>query len=231
MSLHNREPDRGTPDTEGYRQQFVRHCHLLVWSGYERVCVDDHSGSDEDFISRRIVEETRVLLRRRLLPKWADRYVIRDQIVVNHPDSHTIDRPKIDIELESTRGGRPVFQFEAKRLRKSDSNSVASYVGRSGLGCFIDEVYARDAAVAGMLGYVQSDGVGYWEKRIEKRLLESSNKYQMSGGVPQWKHHSFRNGPAARITSHQRQNQGMLSVTHTLLDFGKPKKAINTADR
>ena len=47
------------------------------------------------------------------------------------------ERPKIDIEIESTESrSRPEYHFEAKRLRIDDSHSVSAYVGAAGRVAF-----------------------------------------------------------------------------------------------
>ena len=85
--------------------------------------------------------------------------------------------------MESTEShDRPVFHFEAKRLRQEDSHSVSEYVGAAGLGCFLAGMYARTSREGGMLGYVQSASPDDWAKAIASKLQrDPKEKHQLTG--------------------------------------------------
>ena len=131
LHLHRRGGQSyGTAHAEKHKIRFREHCHLLVDMGYQRIRAEDHSASDEDWITQRIVEEVQVILRSPECPRWAERYYLRDQIVLSVPSRETIKRPKIDIEIESNTPNRPIYHFEAKRLRTVRSDSVREYLGQ-----------------------------------------------------------------------------------------------------
>ena len=222
LSLHsNPSGALGTPDRREYVAQFRRHCHQLIAAGYERIRGEDHCDSREDYITQRLKEEVKAAQRRGKLPKWADRYFITDQAPVSGPNRDAEDRPKIDIEIESTESRRrPVFHFEAKRLRMGDSHSVSEYVGPSGLGSFLDELYARCGDEGGMLGYVQSESPEHWAGAIERKLQRDlKEKHQLTADGA-WT--AIRLIPVFKqtySTRHNRPTLGNITIYHTLLDF------------
>lgn len=221
MSLHsNPSGALGTPDRREYVAQFRRHCHRLIAAGYERIRGEDHRESREDFITQRLKEEVKAAQRERSLPKWADRYFITDQAPVAGPNRDAEERPKIDIEIESNQSRRPVFHFEAKRLRVDDSHSVSEYVGPSGVGSFLTELYARCGDEGGMLGYVQSKSPEHWAGTIERKLQRDPKKKHQLTADGDWT--AIRLIPALKqtySTRHNRPTLGNITIYHTLLDF------------
>ena len=222
LSLHSTPRGAlGTPDRDEYAVQFRRYCHYLIAIGYKRIRAEQHSQSEEDLITQRLKEEVKAAQRERNLPAWADRYFITDQAPVNVPKRVGKTRPKIDIEVESSEcRNRPVFHFEAKRLRRDDSHSVSEYVGTAGLGSFIEELYARSGDEGGMLGYVQSESPRHWAEAIERKLQrDPKNKHRLTDdGV--WS--ATRLTPSLEqtySTRHTRPTLRDITIYHTLLDF------------
>lgn len=222
LSLQSRT--RGTLGAacrDEYIAQFRRHCHELIAAGYERLRSERHSASEEDFITQRLKEEVKAAQREGSLPRWADRYFITDQAPVSGPGRVGKDRPKIDIEVESTEScSRPVFHFEAKRLRRDDSHSVSEYVGRAGLGSFIAELYARSGDEGGMLGYVQSESPEYWAVAIERKLASAPREEYRYTDDGTWT--PIRLTPFLEhtyFTRHRRPTLGNITIYHTLLSF------------
>lgn len=211
----------GTPDRNEYAAQFRRHCHQLIAFGYSAVRGESHSESDEDFITERLRQAIQTGQDDGVLPRWANRYFVYDQLPVDVPGLHGKDRPKIDIRFESTESQRrPVYHFEAKRLRASDSHSVSEYVGKNGLGMFLDGLYGRMGDEGGMLGYVQSESPTDWVKKISGKLQPE----------PRGNHQLTADGAWARVpliaefehtyaTRHARPTLGNITIYHTLLDF------------
>ena len=211
----------GTPDRRDYIVQFRLHCHQLIAFGYERVFGEGHSESDEDFITQRLKETVKAAQRERTLPKWAYRYVFTDQTRVSVPGRVGKERPIIDIEIESTEcRSRPVFHFEAKRLRVDDSNSVSEYVGADGLKKFVTEMYGRAGDEGGMLGYVQSATPEHWAKAIESKLQRDGRETHQSTDDGTWTAvRLIRALDHTYVTRHCRPTLGEISVYHTLLNF------------
>jgi hypothetical protein len=218
----------GTPDRHDYTVQFRLHCHQLIAFGYERIFGEGHSESDEDFITQRLKETVKAVQRERTLPKWAYRYVFTDQTRVSIPGRVGKERPIIDIEIESTEcRSRPVFHFEAKRLRIDDSDSVSEYVGPKGLGMFVTELYGRAGDEGGMLGYVQSKSLKYWANAIECKLRRDGREKHRLADDGTWTvvclipvlDHTY-------VTRHQRPTLGDINIYHTLLNFGVPASRL-----
>ena len=229
LSLHSTPRGTlGTPDPRDYVAQFRRHCHQLIAAGYNRIRGESHFESAEDFITQRLVETLKAAQRERTLPKWADRYFIRDQVPVSAPKRVAKDRPIIDIEVESSEcRSRPVFHFEAKRLRVDGSHSVSNYVGPKGLGSFLAEWYARSGDEGGMLGYVQSESPQHWAQAIERKLQRDPKEKHRLTDDGRWT--AVRLIPTLEYTyctQHNRPTLGNIRVYHTLLDVRPEEKEL-----
>ena len=222
MSLKsNHDSAVGIPDRNEYVAQFRRHCHQLIAFGYDVIRGESHSESNEDFITQRLRQAIQTGQRDGVLPRWADRYFVHDQLPVDVPGLEGKERPKIDIHFESTESRRrPVYHFEAKRLRTADTHSVSEYVGKDGLGMFLAELYGRMGDEGGMLGYVQSESPTYWAEKISGKLQPD----------PQGNHQLTADGAWARVpliaefehtyaTRHTRPTLRNITIYHTLLDF------------
>jgi hypothetical protein len=222
LSVQSR-PNRvvGTADRYEYVVQFRRHCHQLIAIGYGRINGEDHSSSDEDFITQRLKETLQSAQREGTLPRWADQYFVIDQAPVSVPERVGKERPKIDIAIESTESrNRPVYHFEAKRLRTDDSHSVSEYLGPAGLGMFLAELYGRPGDEGGMLGYVQSESPEHWAKAVEGKFQRDSKDTHRLTDDGMWT--ATRVVPMLKYTyatRHSRPELGNLTVYHTLLDF------------
>jgi hypothetical protein len=211
----------GTPDRREYAVQFRRHCHELIVAAYSRIRSEEHSESAEDFITQRLKETIQAAQREGALPKWADRYFVTDQAPVSVPNRIGKERPKIDIEIESTEcRSRPVYHFEAKRLRIDDSHSVSAYLGPAGLGCFLAELYGRAGDEGGMLGYVQSETPEHWAGTIQGKVQRDPKENHQLTDDGFWT--AARLIPALNhtyVTRHRRPTLGNITIYHTLLDF------------
>ena len=211
----------GVPDRDEYATQFRRHCHQLIAFGYGEIRGEDHSGSDEDFITQRLKETIQAAQRERTLPRWAERYFITDQAPVSVPNRVAKERPKIDIEIESTESrSRPVYHFEAKRLRIDRSDSVSEYLGPAGLGMFLKELYARSGDEGGMLGYVQSESPDYWANAIRSKVQRDPKETHQLTDDGMWTATCLITALKHTYTTrHSRPTLGNITIHHTLLDF------------
>jgi hypothetical protein len=115
------------------------------------------------------------VLRSRTAPDWTAELTVDDEVYIEGGIRRGKRRLRIDIETEQVRRGpRPIFQFEAKRLRSTASLRV--YVGCDGLGCFLDGRYAKEQDIADMLGYVQSG-------TVEQRTAQLAGKLDNHPGT------------------------------------------------
>ena len=220
MHLHRRDsPSYGTARAEEHKLQFRKHCHPLVDMGYKRIRAEDHSASDEDWITQRIVEEAKAILRSPACPRWAERYFLRDQVVLSTPGRETIRRPKIDIEIESNTPNRSTYHFEAKRLRTDRTDSVSEYLGKHGLGRFLKELYARTSDEAGMLGYVQSGNLLDWAQDLAAKLSNAPiNPYRLVDNGAWLAYRVIASIGNTFRTQHSRPNLGPITLFHRVLD-------------
>ncbi len=211
----------GVPDRDEYTPQFRRQCHQLIAFGYGAIRGESHSESEEDFITQRLRQAIQIGQRDGALPRWADRYFVHDQLPIDVPGVAGKDRPKIDIHFESNEARRrPVYHFEAKRLRTADTHSVSEYVGRPGLGMFLTEQYGRMGNEGGMLGYVQSESPTHWAERIGRKLHPDAPGNHRLTADGAWAgfpliaelEHTY-------ATRHTRPTLGNIAIYHTLLDF------------
>jgi len=211
----------GAPNRSEYAAQFCRHCHQLIAFGYGRIQREDHRESAEDVITQRLTEAIEAGQDERALPDWAEKYFVRDQQRVNVPGRVGKERPIIDIEFRSDQSrSRPLYHFEAKRLRTDDSKSVSQYVGKDGLGMFLAELYGRAGDEGGMLGYVQSDSSAHWAEKIGSKLqagppgdhrLTADGTWAEARLIAELEH--------TYATRHTRPTMANITVYHTLLDF------------
>jgi hypothetical protein len=211
----------GAPDRNEYAAQFRRRCHQLIAFGYGAIRGESHSESKENLITQRLKQAIQTGQRDGVVPRWADHYVVQDQVQIDVPGLEVDERPKIDIHFESTESrSRPVYHFEAKRLRTAETHSVSEYVGKDGLGMFLAELYGHAGDEGGMLGYVQSESSTYWADKIGNKLHSD----------PPGSHRLTADGAWARVsliaelehtyaTRHTRPTLGNVTIYHTLLDF------------
>jgi hypothetical protein len=173
----------GRPEqSAAFQRRFVADVHRLVAQGFLGLPREDLSEKDEPTITGFLVEAIRNVLDDHESPRWVERYAVQEERPVEGAAAaEGARRPRVDIEFESNRSRpRPRFQLEAKRLRTSDSKSVANYLGENGLGCFLEGRYASDHDQAGLLGYVQAGELSMWAQRIQTRLAKSRRQYRLA---------------------------------------------------
>jgi hypothetical protein len=184
---------------------------------YDRISGEDHSQSVEDNITMRLVQEINAFLRNEKCPRWCRRYCVRDQVPQSISGTPARQRPQVDIEMESTAPRRPLYHFEAKRLRRN-ANAIKLYLGKDGLGCFLSGRYGTACVEGGMLGYVQDDSPDFWASAFSSSF-ESGTKLQLAS-EPQWLQEIIPDGPALTFnTHHTRTNLPNIRILHSFLDF------------
>ncbi len=211
----------GALDRDDYFPQFRRQCHQLIAFGYGAIRGESHSESEEDVITQRLRQAIRTGQRDGVLPRWADRYFVYDQLPVDVPEVVGKDRPRIDIHFESNESRRrPVYHFEAKRLRTADTHSVSEYVGKRGLGMFLTEQYGRMGNEGGMLGYVQSESPTHWAEKIGRKLHpDATGNHRLTADGAWATYPLVAEFEHTYATRHTRPTLGNIIIYHTLLDF------------
>jgi hypothetical protein len=107
----------------------------------------------ENRITNRFVGHLTNVMRKKSLPF---KFLCRPKLVSADSDSET---GEVDIQIDSfSRHPDAYFVFECKRLNvsyKSEFKTEAStYVGQTGMGCFLSGQYPTTCDCGGMLGYV-----------------------------------------------------------------------------
>lgn len=171
---------------------------------------------EEPSITGIIVGRMQAFLEDPAAPRWAARLAVRDDPPVNVGKLLGKNRPRIDIEVESVAPGpRPKFHFEAKRLNRSQS--AAAYVGKDGLGSFVEERYAKGHPAAGMLGYVQTDTVEKWATRVEARLDAARGSCGLPATGAVWKPFKAADHSLPSFSSVHKRKTGPITVFHTFV--------------
>ncbi len=218
----NRNPDlERLRYAERIRASFVEHVHALVAAGYARLDKGGLATAEEPAITGDLAKAMTEVAEDPASPRWAARYEIHDDPPQNVNGLKGKRRPRVDLEIafiSGQSGKRPRFQFEAKRLYRSDS--VSEYVGSAGLGMILDGRYARDHSDAGMLGYVQEGLVSEWVDKIGNELNTNKQQYALCDGGDFAPFKTRAISKHLYRSHHARQNGASpVSVSHLFLAF------------
>lgn len=204
-----------------YWSAYRQHVHTLLAWGYEdsrhRVRVDDEEPAITGFIAEAIQDRLNDLNS----PDWCDTIDIHDDPPISGGGRTGRGRWRPDLIFKSTaerRRPRPMYHFEAKRLRTQGSGK--EYLGVDGLGCFISGKYASESDEAGMLGYVQCDDTSIWVARLQSAIdqdLENKNELLLS--PPQRRMQIIDAFYQEWISKHGRKIGGNIIIHHILLDY------------
>jgi len=202
-----------------YRAMLRRHAHELIAMGYQALCAEDFTCSQEPEITGELVRAMRQALEKDTAPPWATYYAIHDDPPLSVPGRRGKARPRVDIEFERiTHGIRPRLRFEAKRLGRN--HGVRKYLGREGLGCFTSGQYPLTHPEAGMLGYVQNRNEMLWASKIAVELRQKPEAYGVVGDVLWEQHYITTQLTHIYHSKHSCQPLGEdIDIFHILLRF------------
>lgn len=204
------------PKADAYRNAFVTHVHILLWMGYSRLKRSALPALHEPEISGLICESIEAVFDDAQSPRWVDDYEIHDDPPVHDHGRLGKHRRRVDIKLKSRRSRpRLRFCFEAKSLKTS--GSVSEYLGKDGLGRFLDGSYSSDQAIGGMIAYVQTNNCDGWCSKISAKLDRETHKLGCGG---MWTLETITNYlPHTYRTIHKRaRSLANITIIHTLLD-------------
>ncbi len=214
MNSHPKQIAPSKPNA--YRNPFVTHVHILLWMGYSRLDRSLLPGLEEPAISGLICESIEAVFDDPKSPDWVDDYEVHDDPPIHDPKRQGIRRRRVDIKLQSNRSRpRQRFCFEAKPL--NTSKRVSAYLGKEGLGRFLDGSYASDQPIGGMIGYVQTEDCDRWCDKIHAKLEKRAHKLGRGG---KWTLVTITNDlPRTYQTIHKRAKRlPNITIFHTLLD-------------
>jgi hypothetical protein len=202
-----------------YRDIFVMQVHQLIHLGYQRLTPANYQKTQEPAITGDLVESIDAVLSD-CTEDWMIYFSVHDDPPVNDGLRKGKKRKRVDLRIDSARTQpRARFRFEAKRLGKG--HSVKVYLGPEGLGCFLRGDYGKEDHRAGMLGYVQSEQLGHWGRKIAKALADTPTDYEVDPSFP------FGENPllshATSVTYQSRHNRPTVGhsivIDHLLLLF------------
>ncbi len=177
MAISTRvSPLKGYPaDQDKFWKSFREHVFTLIYLGYQRLDRSQYHNLQEPDISGDLVSEIQNVLDDRTSPRWTSRFAIHDDPAVRNTARKGKRRKRIDIEIESTTPRpRPRYSFEAKRLC-AGTHGIGIYLGQNGLGEFISGNYSQNSDEAAMLGYIQSNTLDYWEKKLMRGFQKNAS--------------------------------------------------------
>lgn len=222
ISSKSHQPDRRSDNAADYDRLFIPRVHNLVKLGYDRLDAKRFVTAEETAITGDLVESIAVVLDCPAA-KWMRFYSVYDDPPVIGPKRRGHRRRKgrarqrVDIRLDSSEVlPRTRFCFECKRLGKG--HPISRYLGKDGLGCFVQGMYAREDDRAGMLGYIQSDDEKTWAERLSAKLLRTPKNFALRdpwrhAPVDQQLHHTYRS------THGRGRGRRQIEIYHTLLLF------------
>lgn len=199
--------------------RFKKQAHLLVHWGYEDARHEiQHPENDQDR------EESITGLLAVAIEDWIDasdqawckHYSVHDDPPIETEGRSGRSRYRADLIIKSTSEGGSKYIFEAKRLKKN--RHLSDYTGPDGMGCFISGKYAGKYYEAGMLGYVQSDGLAEWKDKVKNKINQDAEKLSLMAGSQRDKRviDAF---PLEWVSEHNRNSVGRpITIYHILLD-------------
>lgn len=204
-----------------YWSAYRQHVHTLLAWGYADSRHRVKAEHQEPAITGFIVEAIQSRLDDPDSPDWCDTIDIHDDPPIPGGGRTGRDRWRPDLIFKSTAGRRrprPLYHFEAKRLRIQ--GSVNEYLGVDGLGCFLSGKYASESDEAGMLGYVQCDDVGIWAARLQSAIDQDfQNKNELLLLLPQRSMQIIDSFHQEWISKHVRNIGRNIVIHHILLDY------------
>jgi hypothetical protein len=160
---------------DAYNYGLRRDAHQLLAWGHQDAFSVIHCNLEEEEITGLIVVAMREKLKDSSLPTRFDRYSVGEEKPLAVEGRTGKSRRKLDIVVESSlpRAVKPEYVFEAKRLRKN-GYPISKYIGKDGLQCFVNGVYASEYSEAAMVGYLQSGSASYWEAELARKLSDDT---------------------------------------------------------
>ena len=217
-----------TPDPSHFQPwngAFRKNAHMLINAGYSagrtKITTNKHN---EEHITELFVRGIKDWMRRAGCPSWCKFYSVHEEAPVSGKGSHGKSRPRTDIFIELGSHGRPEYVFEAKRLR-TNGFEAGKYTGVEGMGCFTEGIYAGGYDEAAMLGYVQSNTLIEWKKRVKKSITENAASLYLQSA--QYDEVVIPDFPLEWVSEHERHNCNgrSIRVYHILLDCLPPEES------
>jgi hypothetical protein len=208
-----------------YWSAYREHIHTLLAWGYSDSQNRVQARHNETDITGFIAEAIQNKLDDPDSPLWCDQIALKDDPPIPGGGRTGRKRWRPDLIFESVeKRPRPKYHFEAKRLRRKQS--ILEYLGEDGLLCFIDGRYAHESSEAGMLGYVQSDNIDTWTKKLQLAIdQDHQDKNALLLLPPQRSIIVVDTFPQEWLSIHGRQMDKHIFIHHLLLDYCRTARA------
>ena len=214
-------PAASQPFLQAYSASFRLHAHLLLAWGYEQAKLQFNT-EDEEEITDILYQNIHYLL---LLEQegWMANYAVKNEDPISGGKHKGKSRREIDLVIEFTGRGRPQYIFEAKVLNwRKSYQRTDNYINKDGMGRFMEGEYADYTAhfpEVGMIGYVLSDSIQDWYKRLQTGIDQNKNQLQLCR--PQENVYICDAFLYEWISEHNRDSSALsLIIHHMLLDCG-----------
>ncbi len=204
-----------------YWSAYRGHIHTLLAWGYNDSKNRVQIRHNETDITGFIAEAIQNRLDDPDSPLWCDQIGLKDDPPVPGGGRTGRKRWRPDLIFESVeKRPRPRYHFEAKRLRKQQS--IHEYLGEDGLLCFINGRYADGSSEAGMLGYVQSNDVDAWVKKLQLAIDQDYQDKNMLLLLPPQRTITIVDTfPHEWLSIHGRYTLKNIFIHHLLFDYCK----------
>lgn len=202
-----------------YWSTYRQHIHTLLAWGYADSRNRVQAKHDEPAITGFIAEAIQDRLDAPDSPLWCDQIAIKDDHPIPSGGRTGRKRLRPDLIFESMdRRPRPMYHFEAKRLR--NQRSIDTYLGEDGLQCFLSGRYAHESDEAGMLGYIQCDNIGLWVDKLQLAIDQNfQGKNELLLLSPQRNIQVVDAFPQEWMSIHDRNMGKSIFIHHILLDY------------
>jgi len=195
---------------------------LLAW-GYGAAVARISANEEEDTITQYIKEEIDAITQdayqndNSSYPRWCKNFLADDQVPIS--GTHRIGKHRLKADFRITfhkQNQKADAFFEAKRLYIKSGASI--YIGKDGMGCFLDGSYPSPRGNAYMLGYVQNKDIHTWKQDISKALANNKDQH---GFIKDFALDFSSPIPQEWATLHRTKTTGDIIFYHILINCKK----------
>jgi len=219
MGLRSRERvENQSANKRDYEESFVGRCHRILSMGYALLDAASFAGHEEEEITGELTRAMQGAVEDTSAPRWAKHLWPSEETRIHELGRLGKRRRRIDIEvLQHGVTPRRRFRFEAKRLR--NAASVREYLGKEGLGRFLEGKYAEGDRIAGMLGYVQRGSIEGQSRSVGNALEASPEEYALASDGKWTKTPIVNDLPTFRSVHERMRGLRSITLLHTFLLF------------
>lgn len=201
-----------------YEKSFLYRSHRILSMGYTRLDAPSFSNHEEEDITGELARAMQEFVQDPSAPRWAKHFWPSEETRIHEEGRSGKRRRRIDIEImQHGISPRRRFRFEAKRLRNSTSHR--DYLGKDGLGCFLDGRYAREDQIAGMLGYVQEGSIQHQASCLADSLEADPKKHAVAEDGKWTESRVVKDLSTFRSVHNRTFGLSPIALLHTLLLF------------